>query len=46
MDAVPSLNIRPPDVTGRFVPGLYPAIAVVRFPLLAPVTGRFVPGLM
>ena len=46
MDAVPSLSILPPEVTGRLVPGLYPAIAVVRFPLLAPVTGRFVPGLI
>lgn len=46
MEAVPSLSIRPPEVTGRFVPGLCPAIAVERFPLLAPVTGLLVPGLM
>lgn len=43
---MPSLRSLPPEVTGLFVPGLYPAIAVVRLPLLAPVTGLLVPGLI
>ena len=46
MEAVPRRSILPPEVIGRLVPGLYPAIAVVKFPLLAPVTGLLVPGLM
>ena len=33
-------------MTGLLVPGLYPAIAVVKLPQLAPVTGLLVPGLM
>jgi Na+/H+ antiporter NhaA len=45
-EAVPTLTILPPEVTGRFVPGLYPAMAVAKLPLLAPVTGLLVPGLM
>ncbi len=44
MLAVPRRSILPPEVTGRFVPGLIPAIAVDRLPRLAPVTGLFVPG--